>query len=132
MSKNKKFFIGTAFAAAAGLVAGLLVAPKSGKETREDIRLGTKKAVKEAEKALHKAHNELTKQILKAEKIAKTASIKVKSEAKTVVDSATKSRDQAASVLAAVRSGNSNDEDLDLAVKNALNSLNNLKKFFKK
>jgi gas vesicle protein len=37
MSKNKKFFIGTAFAAAAGLVAGLLVAPKSGKGSRKSI-----------------------------------------------------------------------------------------------
>lgn len=36
MSKNK-FAIGALIGAAAGLVAGILTAPKSGKETRQDI-----------------------------------------------------------------------------------------------
>jgi gas vesicle protein len=37
MSKGK-FALGALFGAAAGLVAGILTAPKSGKETREDIK----------------------------------------------------------------------------------------------
>lgn len=37
MSKGK-FAIGALFGAAVGLVAGLLTAPKSGKETRADIK----------------------------------------------------------------------------------------------
>lgn len=37
MTKNK-FAIGALIGAAAGLIAGVLTAPKSGKETRADIR----------------------------------------------------------------------------------------------
>lgn len=38
MAKTGKFFLATMFGAVAGAVGGLLLAPKSGKETREDIR----------------------------------------------------------------------------------------------
>lgn len=37
MSKGK-FALGAVFAAAAGFVSGILLAPKSGKETRQDIK----------------------------------------------------------------------------------------------
>ena len=35
---TKKVLIGTALGLAAGYVAGILTAPKSGKETRQDIK----------------------------------------------------------------------------------------------
>jgi len=38
MAKTGKFFLATMFGAVAGAVGGLLLAPKSGKETREDIK----------------------------------------------------------------------------------------------
>ena len=133
MVKNgKKVAAGAIIGAVAGVVAGVLFAPKSGKETRKDISKGAKKAVKEAENKLHLVHAELSKQVDKAEKLVKDAGAKVKQEASEALKTAKKSRDQAASVLAAVRSGNSNDEDLDIAVKNAKNSLDSLKKYFKK
>ena len=34
----KKFALGALFAAAIGYIAGILTAPKSGKETREDLK----------------------------------------------------------------------------------------------
>ena len=52
----KKFAIGTVIAAAAGYVAGLLTAPKSGKETREDIKNTAVKTYKVAEKELKELH----------------------------------------------------------------------------
>ena len=36
--KKSGFLLGTVVAAAAGIVAGVLTAPKSGKETRADLR----------------------------------------------------------------------------------------------
>lgn len=36
---SKKFIIGAAIGAAAGVAAGVLTAPKSGKETREDLKI---------------------------------------------------------------------------------------------
>ena len=38
MAKTSKFAVGAILGAAAGLVAGILTAPKSGKETRQDLK----------------------------------------------------------------------------------------------
>ena len=38
MKKDNKFFLGMILGAAAGVVAGVFLAPKSGKETREDLK----------------------------------------------------------------------------------------------
>jgi gas vesicle protein len=43
MAKGK-FALGAVFAAAAGFVTGILLAPKSGKETREEIKVNANKA----------------------------------------------------------------------------------------
>ena len=52
MSESKgnggKFFLGAALGAIAGAIAGIVMAPKSGKETREDIKNASDKAVKDA------------------------------------------------------------------------------------
>jgi gas vesicle protein len=42
-SNFKRVAIGSGIAAAAGFVAGVLTAPKSGKETRADIKTATNK-----------------------------------------------------------------------------------------
>ena len=45
-----KFFLGALFGAAVGAIAGILTAPKSGKETRKDLKDAGDKAVKDAKK----------------------------------------------------------------------------------
>jgi len=134
MGKNngKKVAAGAALGLAAGFLAGILTAPKSGKETREDLKTGAKNAAKAADKKLHTLHEDLTKQVKKVEEAAKHFTDSAKKEAKEAVDTAKKARDQVATVLAAVRSGNSNDEDLDIAIKNANHALDSLKKYLKK
>ncbi len=53
MNKNtKKLAIGTLIAGAAGFLAGILTAPKSGKETRADIKEVAVATTKEAEAKL--------------------------------------------------------------------------------
>src|ERR1700749_2579201 len=56
----RKFAIGAALSALAGYIAGILTAPKSGKETRENIRTKTEASYATAEKELKKLHTELT------------------------------------------------------------------------
>ena len=51
----KKVAVGTLLAAAAGYVAGILTAPKSGKETRGDIKDAAQKGVEKTEAELKKA-----------------------------------------------------------------------------
>ncbi len=129
--KKQKVALGALVGAAAGFVAGILLAPKSGKATREDLKKGAKDTVKMADKQLKHAHEELSRLVDRAESQMNRMSEVAKREANDALTSARKTRDQAATVLAAVRSGNSNDEDLDMAVKNAHNALESLKKFFK-
>lgn len=130
-AKNvKKVAIGAAVGAAAGFVAGVLLAPKSGKETRADLKKGAKDAAKAAHKKLDHAHMELSKLVDKAEAQSAKLSATVKNEAMDALAKGRKTRDQVATVIAAVKSGNSSDEDLDMAVKNAQNALDSLKKYF--
>lgn len=51
MSKGK-FALGALFGAAIGMVAGILTAPKSGKETREDLKVKANEAKDKANKAI--------------------------------------------------------------------------------
>ena len=50
-----KFFLGALAGAAIGTIAGILTAPKSGKETRKDIADAGKKAVEAGKEGVEKA-----------------------------------------------------------------------------
>ena len=52
----KKLAIGAAISAVLGYIAGILTAPKSGKETRDDIKSKAHETYAAAEKELKKLH----------------------------------------------------------------------------
>lgn len=130
--KSKKLAVGAVVGAAAGFVAGILMAPKSGKETRADLKKGAKEAVKATDQQLKKLQSELNDLVDKAESKLSKITDSAKAEAVKALENAKKVRSQSASVVAAMKSGNSSDEDLDLAVKNAKNAVDSLKKYFSK
>ncbi|HEX9679696.1 MAG TPA: YtxH domain-containing protein [Candidatus Saccharimonadales bacterium] len=66
----------------AGAIAGLLFAPKSGKETREDIKEGAVKTKREAGKKYNQAKVEVSKQTRRAKSTAKRYANKTKRAAK--------------------------------------------------
>lgn len=51
MASKSKFAVGALLGAAIGAASGLLLAPKSGKETREDLKKQADKAYKNLEKS---------------------------------------------------------------------------------
>lgn len=59
MSKGK-FALGTLFGAAAGLLAGILTAPKSGKETRADLKIKAEVIKGEATHRVEQAQTKAT------------------------------------------------------------------------
>ncbi len=128
----KKLAIGGAIAAVAGYLAGILTAPKSGKETRQDIKDTADKGVAEAEKDVKKLQAELDELVKQAKtnqaKLGKAA----QKELNELVEKAKDSKDKAGDVLSAVRAGEAEDRDLDRAVKAANRSLGHLKKYLKK
>jgi gas vesicle protein len=119
-------------AAAAGYVAGVLTAPKSGKQTREDLKTAADNGRAEAEKDLKRAHTELDKVI----KEAKTGSSKLGSKAQKelgeLVDKAKDTKQKVREVLSAVHEGDAEDRDLQRAVKNANNAVKHLRTYLKK
>jgi gas vesicle protein len=131
-SDGKKIAIGAAIAAVAGFLAGILTAPKSGKETRQDIKDTAKKGVAEAEKELAKAQNELDKLVGTVKKQTGKLSGKANSEVAELVKDAKVAKLKAAEVLSAVRKGTAEDKELQRAVTDATKAVTHLKKYLKK
>ncbi|MBI1856960.1 YtxH domain-containing protein [Candidatus Saccharibacteria bacterium] len=132
MSKTgKKIAISTIAAAAAGYVAGILTAPKSGKETRKDIQETAIKAKNEAAKNLNKLQVELSDVIVEAKHKVKNLQDSAKNELSSALDKAQKTKDKAREVLSALHEGESDDQDLKLAVAEVKESIRHLKSFLK-
>lgn len=128
----KKIAIGTAVAGLAGYVAGILTAPKSGKETRKDIKDTASKSVKEAEKQLKQLHTELDKVLNEAKGKGSDLSDKAKKELDKVVGTAKTSKEKAREVLSAIHEGDAEDKELQKAIKDATKAIDHLKTYLKK
>ena|SRR3990167_3248235 len=127
--RTKKFAIGTIFAAAAGYVTGILTAPKSGKETRKDIKETAEKAKSEAEAKLKQAHQELSDLLATAKKNTEHLRGSVKEQAAKTVETATAAKAKAQNVLSSVKSTSKDDKELKKAVKEVNDAIGHLKKY---
>lgn len=58
---KKSFIIGTVVSAAAGLIAGVLAAPKSGKQTRADLKTKAEELKSDASEKTEKAKSKLSR-----------------------------------------------------------------------
>lgn len=132
MKKGSKYIVGTAIAAGAGYVAGILTAPKSGKQTRKDIQNQAIKAKKESEKRLKELNSELSELIATTKTKAKGMQDSAKSELHKVLDTAVGAKERAREILSAVHEGESTDKDLQKAVDDVHNAVDHLKKYLKK
>lgn len=134
MGKNtaKKFAIGAAVAAAVGYLAGILTAPKSGKETRQDIKDTTQKGVGEAEKQLKQLYTELTDMIDQAKAKGSDLSAKTREQLDGLVDKAKESKDKARELLSAVHEGEADDKDLQRAINDASKAIEHLRDYLSK
>lgn len=130
--RTKKFAIGAVVAAAAGYVAGILTAPKSGKETREDIKDTAVKTYKTAEKELKELHTELSKLMDEAGKKANEFKGTAQKNFDRAVDGAKVAKEKARELLSAVHEGDADDKDLGQAVKEAKKAVDHLKSYLKK
>lgn len=128
---TKKFAVGAVIAAAAGFVTGILTAPKSGKETRQDIKDTTVRTMREAEHQLKRLHTEMNETIT----IAREEAEKLKGKAKVELDAAvvvTKdAKEKVREILSAVHEGRAEDRELQKAVKDARKAIDHLKTYLK-
>lgn len=133
MSKQTgRFALAALFAAAAGYITGILTAPKSGKETREDIKDAASQQVREAEKQLKQKHTELNDLIQDASKKVSSASQTAKKEFDKKLSQAHKAKDKVRVALSGIHDGESSDKDLQNAINDAEKAIENLKKYLRK
>lgn len=129
VKRSGKIALGGVLLAGVGYLAGILTAPKSGKETRKDIQKTMARAKSEAEKNLKSLHAELGDLVEQGKKTAKTASASAKKEVQKAVDMGQNARDMAKNVLSAIHEGESDDKDLQKALTEANKAINHLKKY---
>jgi len=133
MNKSaKKFAVGTMIAAAAGYLAGILTAPKSGKETREDIKNSVEHSVTEAERQLKKLHTELNTAISEATTRLEEVNGKARAELKKAMDSSQSVKEKAREILSAVHEGHADDKDLKKAITEAEKAVESLRRYLGK
>ena len=128
----KKLAVGVGLAAVAGYLAGILTAPKSGKETRADIRNAALSGKAEAEKQLKKLMAELGDMVEEAKKRGADLGDKANKELTDLVDKAKVAREKAREVVTAIHDGDAADEDLRLAVSQGNTALKHLRDYLKK
>lgn len=126
---SNKWALGALIAAVTGYIAGILTAPKSGKETRKDIHDNAIKAKTEAEKKLKDLHKELTDLVNKGKKQATTFTKKAQGEYEAVVDKAQSAKQRASELLSAMHEGEADDKELQKAIEEAKKASEHLKAF---
>jgi gas vesicle protein len=128
---TEKMAVGAAIAAAAGYVAGILTAPKSGKDTRKDIQQTALKARAEAEHKLKSLHSELSELIDQGKENAGKLQDKAKKQFGGVLETAQSAKHKAREMLSAVHEGGAEDKDLQTAIDDVNKAISHLKKFLK-
>ena len=133
MSKKTRNIAGIALIMGlAGYAAGLLTAPKSGKETRKDLKNAANAKKTEAEKKLKAAHSELNELLEKGKNRAKDVKSTAKTELTEALTKAQAAKEKARDILSAFHEGDADDADLQKAVKEANAAIKHLKTFVKK
>lgn len=133
MSKTTKQVVAVAFAAAAaGYVAGILTAPKSGRETRQDIAQTADRTIREVEKRLKFAYSELSQLVASASDRAQEISGRAKVELEALVGKANIAKEKVRQTLSSFHEGEVTDDDLKAAVDDAEDSIDDLRRFLDK
>lgn len=130
--RGRNIAFGGLILAGISYVTGLLTAPKSGRETREEIRKRANNAKTETERKLKQAHTELNDTIEELSTKAKTKKSSADKELKKALDQADNVRQKTREILSAVHEGEAHDHDLEKALADVKQALKHVKTFIKK
>ena len=135
MARNKhsgrNVALGAAVAGVTGYLAGLLTAPKSGKETRGEI---SDKAVDVKDSAvdqLQGLEGDLSDLLVKTKSKTVALSAQAREDYNEAVVKAKDAQNKAVYVLKAAKAGEADDPELNKAIKQAKQAKRNLGKFLK-
>lgn len=128
---GRKIAIGALVAGIGGYVAGLLTAPKSGKQTRAELADDVSAAKNNAEVQLAIAQRDLGVLIKEAQEKTLALSAQAREEFNETLIRAKDAQNKAKMMLKAVKTGSGENPELDKAVKQAKQAQKNLSKFLK-
>lgn len=111
MAKGKKLGLGLIIGAVAGVVTGLLAAPKSGKETRADLKKKAGEVKGAAERKLKDAHKELGKLSDDAKVGADKLKGKAKDELNELSAKADELKDRVKTAITSIKSGDDDNDE---------------------
>lgn len=135
MKKNqsaKRIALGAIVAGAAGYVAGVMTAPKSGRATRKELSKTAENSMQDVEQQIKDMQSELGKIIDIAKDQGGDMGDKAQAELKSLMNIAKDSKDKVQQVIGAVHSGNASDKDLKKAMSDAKRAIDHIKDFIKK
>jgi len=132
MGKTKQIAIGAVLAGAAGYVAGILTAPKSGKDTRTDLKNKAVETKAQAEKQLKQLQIELGSVLDQAKLQAETIKGKAKEDIDMAMDKTRIVKEKASELLDAIQNGHADDKDLRKAIDEANQTIAHLRTYLKK
>jgi gas vesicle protein len=127
----RKIAIGSAIAGAAGYIAGILSAPRSGRQTRQEIANKAEDVKGSTEDQLQELSDELKDMIKTTKDKTTSLSSTARAELNEAVVKAKDAQNKAGQVLKAVRAGEASDPDLNRAIKQAKQAAKNLGKYMK-
>lgn len=129
---SKGFIKGGLIGVAIGAVSGLLFAPKSGKDTRQDIKAAAVKANKEAEKRLKQLHIDLKHKTEDAKNQASTLKGKAKLEMIDLGKKADIVKEKISETMSAVRDFEAEEQEIEKTIAESEEMLAKLDKKTKK
>lgn len=128
---GQKVALGAALAGIGGYLAGILTAPKSGKETRAVIAGKAEEIKDDTGAQLQAAQAELAETIKKAQDKTVALSAQAREEFNENLLRAKDASNKAKMVIKAMKAGEAEDPELNKAVKQARQAQKNLSKFLK-
>lgn len=128
----KRLMVLVGLAAVGGYLAGILTAPKAGRETRDDMRRAAKTGGAEVERQLRNISSELADLLDEARRRGSDLGDQARRDLDDLSIKARIARDKAREVVTAVQEGDAKDDDLRLAVTQANLALNHLREYLKK
>jgi gas vesicle protein len=135
MTKNqhtgRKIALSALLAGAVGYLTGILTAPKSGKQTREDIAEKASEIKEEGVKQLQHLRDELDQLLKEAKDKTLTLSSAAREEFNEAMLRAKEAKNKTVVVLKAVKAGKAEDPALNKAIKQAKQAKKNLSRYLK-
>lgn len=128
---GKKIALGALIVGATGYLIGILTAPKSGKETREDITNKASDVKQESMEQLQSLRIELEDLIQDAKDKRMALSTSAREEFNEAVIKAKDAKNKTTTMIRGLRAGEADDPELNKAIKQARLAVRNLSKYYK-